>query len=373
MSRTSLYIPLFILAAFSVVFLLHYFIYFSVVHLLSLTAIRRKVVLGVALFLLPASFIVASILTHRGVNSFSRALYFCSSLWLGVGLTLAFFFALAWAAWGAAHWIPHSPSRALFGWTALALTCVCTAYGVWNAGHLTTRHIAVHLKNLPHDWQEKTVVQISDVHLGAIRGAEFLEEIVERANAENPSAVFITGDLFDGSDGRLEDFVAPLRKLHAPRGIFFVTGNHEVYLGVERTVAALGATPVKILNDEMVTVEGLQIIGISYPSRGFSKDVASAIGKLPDFHPQLPSILLYHNPSQVEQARAAGIDLQLAGHTHHGQIFPMQIFTRMIFGKYYYGLHAEGDYTMYTTSGAGTWGPTMRTGNHPEIVSVRLE
>ena len=97
------------------------------------------------------------------------------------------------------------------------------------------------------------------------------------------------------------------------------------------------------------------------------------MAKVPGFNPALPSILLYHSPSQIAQAKAAGISLQLSGHVHQGQIFPLQFITWLIFGRYYHGLHREGDYSLYTSSGTGTWGPTLRTGNHPEIVVIQLE
>jgi hypothetical protein len=120
-------------------------------------------------------------------------------------------------------------------------------------------------------------------------------------------------------------------------------------------------------------IDGLQVIGISYPERGHKLDFAEKMAKLPGFNPALPSILLYHSPTQVAEAKAAGISLQLSGHVHQGQIFPLQLVTRQIFGRYYHGLHREGDYTLYTTSGTGLWGPTMRTGNYPEIAVIRLE
>ena len=123
----------------------------------------------------------------------------------------------------------------------------------------------------------------------------------------------------------------------------------------------------------MVVVNGLQIVGISYPERGFSKDLAEVTRKISGFNPRVPSILLYHNPTQIAQAKALGISLQLSGHTHKGQIFPIQFISRLIYKKYYNGLHVEGDYTIYTSSGAGTWGPTMRAGNHPEIAVIHLE
>jgi predicted MPP superfamily phosphohydrolase len=366
-------ILVFFVIALSILYFSHYFLYLSFVHFFSVSTTGRKIMLAVILFLLPTSFIAAEIFARRTTNRAFTFLFFSSTLWLGVGLTLMVFFALAWAAWGAMKVVAHSPGPAVFGWAAVALACLYSAYGVWNAYHPRTEEFTVKVKGLPPDWHGKKIVQISDVHLGHILDASFLQDIVEKSNAQQPDIVFITGDLFDGSDGQLDDLVRPLNGLKAPLGIYFVTGNHETYLGVDRAYAALRKTPVRILDDEMLLIDGLQIIGISYPQRGFSKDIAGVIQKLPGFNPHKPSLLLYHNPTGVAQAKEAGINLQLSGHTHHGQIFPIQIISRLVYGKYYNGLHIEGDYTIYTSSGAGTWGPTMRTGNHPEIAVIRLE
>ena len=366
-------ILLFFVIALSILYFSHYFLYLSFTHFFSVNALGRKMALAAILFLLPTSFIAVEVFGRRSANPVFTFLFFSSTLWLGVGLTLMFFFALAWVAWGVTKVAAHSPGPAAFGVAAVALACLYSAYGVWNAYHPRTEVITVKIKNLPPDWRGKKIVQISDVHLGHILGASFLQEIVEQANAQQPDIVFITGDLFDGADGHLDDLVRPLESLKAPLGTYFITGNHETYLGVDRAYAALKTTPVRILDDEMVVIDGLQIIGISYPQRAFSKDIAAVIHKLPAFNPSQPSLLLYHNPSGVQQAKEAGIGLQLSGHTHQGQIFPIQIISRLVYGKYYHGLHVEGDYTIYTTSGAGTWGPTMRTGNHPEIAVLRLE
>jgi predicted MPP superfamily phosphohydrolase len=368
----SVFIPFF-LVALSILFLSHYFIYFSIVHFFSVTSSARKATLAVILFLLPASFIASMMLRHRSDSLIPTVLYFGTSLWLGVGLTLMIFFAFAWTARGVTLLFTHSPSPALFGGAAVALACLYSGYGVWNAYHPRTEEVRVSLRNLPPEWRGRRVVQLTDVHLGRVLGTEFLSRLVTMSNAEKPSMVFITGDLFDGQDGRLDELVAPLNRLQAPLGIYFVTGNHETYLGTERAYAALQKTPVRILRDEMVVVDGLQIIGVSYPERGASKDLGEAVRNIPGFDPGKPSVLLYHNPTQVDRAKAAGIDLQLSGHTHHGQIFPIQFISRLIYGKYYNGLHVEGPYTIYTSSGAGTWGPTMRTGNHPEITVIRFD
>jgi len=311
-------------------------------------------------------------LAHWNDSLLSRVLYFCSSLWLGVGLTLLTAFGFVWVVWGVTTVLGRSPSPVWFGLAAVGLTVLYSAYGVTNAYHPRIENCEVRIKNLPSGWQGKRLVQLSDVHLGRILGADFLSRAVDKVNAQNPAMVLITGDLFDGAHGNLEELVAPLKRLVAPQGIYFVTGNHETYLGVQHAFAALRTTPVRVLADKCVVVDGLQVVGISYPERGQSLGFVERMAKLPDFNPAQPSILLYHSPTQVAEAKAAGINLQLSGHVHQGQIFPLQFITWLIFGKYYHGLHTEGDYTLYTSSGTGVWGPTMRTGNHPEIVVIQL-
>jgi hypothetical protein len=366
-------IPLFILIALSIFFFSHYFIYFSLTHFFSIVAPERRAALAAILFVLPTSFIASSILAHRTDNLFIRVLYFCSGLWLGVGLTLIFTFALAWGAWGTAKLWKRSPDPASLGWAAVGLACLYSAYGVWNAYHPRAHNLTVRIKNLPPAWRGRRVAQLSDAHLGCILRDGFASRLVTMVNAANPDLVVITGDLFDGSDGNLARLVAPLNALRAPLGVYFVTGNHETYTGVARAYAALRTTPVRILANQMVVIDGLQLIGISYPELGHSLDLTQAIAKLPGFSPALPSLLLYHSPTHIVEAKAAGVGLQLSGHAHQGQIFPIQFISRLVYGRYYYGLHVEGDYTLYASSGAGTWGPTMRTGNHPEIAVIRLE
>ncbi len=341
----------------------HYFIYFSIVRFFDVASGGRRAVLALVLFLPPVSFVFA----RQADTSIPRALYFCSGLWVGVAVTLMTFFVIAWATWGAVKFVTHSPSPAVFGWVAVGLAGVYSGYGVWNAYHPRVKDVAVRIRNLPPDWHGKKVVHLSDVHLGRILGVAFLRGIVEKINAENPSIVFITGDFVEGRDGRPEELVRPLDDITAPLGIYCVTGNHD------RGLAVVKQTRARILRDEMVVINGLQIVGVSYARRGFSKNVGELIPRLPGYNPQIPSVLLHHSPTEVEQAKAAGINLQLSGHTHKGQIFPIQFISRMMYGKYYNGLHIEGDYAIHTSSGAGTWGPTMRTGNHPEIAVIHLE
>lgn len=126
----------------------------------------------------------------------------------------------------------------------------------------------------------------------------------------------IAGDLFDGMDGKLEHLLDPLNQITAPHGIFYADGNHETYLGAERAFRALGHTKTRILRDEIVDVDGLDIIGLEYPEVGETIDVSKKVLSLPGYNRDRPSILIFHTPFQIESIAQTGVDLELCGHTH---------------------------------------------------------
>ncbi len=361
-----------LLVALSILFIWHYFLYFSTTHFFGINSKPARRLLALLYALLPAGFFASEILERRIQNDASRAMATAFTLWLGVGLGLLLAFLAAWIGWGIAQWHNPRPAKIYFGVAALLFAGAYSAYGVWNARHPRLKELDIAIRDLPAAWQSRRVILISDLHLGATLGRSFLESVVSQINLQAPEAVFITGDLFDGVDGDLDDLAAPLGKIKAPRGVYYVTGNHEGFMGVERARAAVAKTQVRFLDDEVVMVDGLQIVGLNYARNGFSRDLAAALAGLNGFNPKLPSILLYHSPGQEEAVKAAGIRLQLSGHTHYGQLFPMNLITRLVYGKYYRGLHVEDDFAIYTSPGAGFWGPMMRVGNHPEITVIRL-
>ncbi len=351
----------------------HFFVYFSLVRFFSIEAANIKITLAVTLFLLGVSFILSSILAHYSENTFTKGAYFVSNLWLAVGWNLSMALILSWAAIGGLKLFNVD-----FDYKYLALfsffgAAILSGYGIWSAFHPQLKNITAEMKNLPEAWQGKKMIQLSDVHLGHIYDQHFLESVVAQVNAENPDIVVITGDLFDGMDGQLASLATPLNDIKAPQGIYFVTGNHETYLGVNNALAALQKTPVHILDNAVVNIDGMQILGMSYPARDEKINLAEAIKKVTNFQAEQPNILLYHNPAEAAHAREAGIDLQLAGHTHRGQLFPFQWITQLIYGKYAYGLTTEGDFSLYTSAGVGTWGPAMRTSGRPEILVIGFE
>jgi uncharacterized protein len=162
--------------------------------------------------------------------------------------------------------------------------------------------------------------------------------------------------------------IAPFSRIKAP--IIYILGNHETYLGVDKVERVIRKTKIKLLRDQIVEIGGLQIIGIDYPPREQSKNLEPVLETMDKGK---PTILLFHRPSQVETARRYPIALQLSGHCHNGQMYPMQIFNYLAFKGLSHGLHQFGDFTIYTTSGVGTWGPPMRIGSTAEIVIITLQ
>lgn len=351
----------------------HAIVYVSFIHFFSITDITHRYILAIILIFLAASFFLSSAIAHFFENSFTRVYYFLSGFWLGFLVNIILAFTVLWLIFWASQYTYPDLDKSILGAIFLGVAFLLSAYGVWNAIHPVIKNISVHIPNLPEEWKGKTIVQLSDVHLGHVYQADFLKGIVEKVNALHPKIVVITGDLFDGMDGHLESLVQPLNDIEAEDGVFFVTGNHETYLGVEKAFAILGGTKVTIMKDEVRGVDGLQLIGISFPSRGEKKDIISTLGSLRDRYLGQPNVLLYHAPEKIEEIAKSGVDLMLSGHTHQGQQFPFKYITHMVHKGYDYGLYRAKDFTLYVSSGVGTWGPTMRIGTQSEIVAITVE
>jgi hypothetical protein len=320
---------------------------------------------------LSLSFIIASLLAHYYHNFLVVWLYTLSSFWIGWLLYLLAGSALLWPARFLADKSGWDFNQPIVLAVMIILALTTAAYGVVQARQIQAKKMDVVIAGLPANWQGKTIAQISDLHVGITRGAEFISRIVDRLNALKPDLVVITGDFFDGScPVGFNDFAAPLKRLAAPYGVYFVTGNHETYTNLDNALAALDAAGVRVLRDEVVKLDGLTIIGADYPARSINKDLAPLFKRL---QPAEPNILLYHEPRYINEAKQAGIKLQLSGHTHAGQLWPIRYIDYLIYGRYYYGLHRAGDFSIYTTSGTGFWGPPLRVGTDSEIAVFRLQ
>lgn len=366
-------IIIFLLSAETILLSAHALVYVSLTRIFpALSSVQRTALFGSLLFL-SVSFIAASVLVHASESFLARGLYLFAGWWLGFLTNLILALLALWAIVLLGRAIHFAVPLPVAGMCAIALAAIVSVYGAWNAFHPEVKEITVRIKNLPEAWQGKRVVQLSDVHIGSVYRADFLRSVVDQVNAAEPEAVFITGDLFDGMDGMLGDLAQPLGDLRPSQGTYFVTGNHETYLGVDKAFAALEGTGIRILDGEAADLGGLMVVGIGYPERG---TIDSTPEKFMALKPQFaghPTILLYHAPIYVEEFARQGVSLQLSGHTHKGQQYPFNLITRLIYKGFDHGLRTIGDYSIYTTNGVGTWGPAMRVGNTPEIVVITLE
>lgn len=279
---------------------------------------------------------------------------------------------VCWVALGVLRAGGFGPDPAFIAWGCYGVAALTTLYGLINAATLRVTRATVNLPNLPSAWHGRQVALVSDIHIGNIRGPRFIRRIVARLKALDPAAVFIAGDMFDGAKVDLARSVGPWSALRPPSGTFFVTGNHDEFSDRQPYLAALESAGLRVLHNERVVVEGLQILGV----HDGETHQPAAYGKILEragIDRARASILLAHQPSRVEIPEAAGISLQLSGHTHGGQFWPWTFLVRKIYGRFAYGLSRVGGLQVYTSSGAGSWGPPMRVGTRSEIVLLRLE
>jgi hypothetical protein len=365
-------IYLFILAMISFTSAIHYFVYFSWIRFFNITNSGWRLAWLLIFFALAFGFILFSALLQQHDNWLTRPAYIVSVSWLGILATLFTLDLLGWVLVYLSRIAKFNLPTPAMAAAFFIITAAVFIYGYFNAQNIRIRNLTVPISGLPDAWQEKTVIQISDVHASVLNNKNFIDRLIAKINGARAAAVFITGDYFDSRCCHLEQYTAPLKNLQAEKGVYFVTGNHETYTGVDLTERVLAQTGVRSLNDEVVDLDGLQILGVAYPMMGEVKDWDKILSNLTS---DQPAILLYHQGGQrlAAQAAAAGVDLQLSGHFHAGQVWPFMYLSRLFYGKYYKGLHQLGDYTLYSSSGAGTWGPPIRTGNTPEIVLIKLE
>jgi uncharacterized protein len=321
---------------------------------------------------LSVSFVTASLLAFRYTNAPVRAFYRAAAVWVGLVTFLLLATISFWVIFAVARLIGldmnfHRTVDWLFGVALLA-----GFYGVFNANWTRITRTTVRLANLPEAWRGRRAALISDVHLGHVRNGGFLRRMVTKILREQPHAIFIAGDLYDGTPIDAGQAAEPLNKLAAPQGVYFVAGNHEQFGDDSKYLNAIAAAGVRVLSNEKVEVEGLQIIGVPYRNAAQSVQFASVLDGI-RLDRDRASILLTHAPDHPEIAEAAGVSLQLSGHTHLGQFIPWSWIARRIYGQFVYGLSRIGKMQVFTSSGAGTWGPPLRLGSNPEIVVLEFE
>jgi predicted MPP superfamily phosphohydrolase len=362
----------FIVIVQTILFLAHAFVYETWRAFAAPAGLPGVSTLTIIFALLSVSFVVASLLAFRYYNIFVRVFYTLAAAWLGI-LNFCFFASFAcWLPYAVArlsglHWERREIATVLF-----AAAVIAGLAGIANARWTRVKHVRVRLPNLPEAWRGRVAAFVSDMHLGPVWGYRFSKRIVTLLNRFKPDVVFMTGDVYDGTAADVQLFAKPFADFSASFGAYFVTGNHEEFSNRTKYLEALRESGVRVLEGEKVTLDGLQIMGVPYHDLATPERFGASLAHA-ELRRGVASILLVHAPNRLWEAEAAGISLQLSGHTHDGQFFPWTIVVSRIYGKFAYGLQRLGAMTVYTTCGAGTWGPPLRLGTNPEVVLIHFE
>lgn len=354
----------------------HWYVYWTLAFFWSGLGAGALEGLGSGLFALAFSFMVAALLSFRFYNPLVTTIYKIAAVWLGF-LNFIFWAAcLSWAVWLAAPLLglgaQAAAHRAAISAVLFAVALGAGGYGLANAQWIRVRRLSVKLPRLPENWRGRTALVMSDLHLGHVNGPGFCRRIVALAAGLKPEIVFLPGDVFDGSRIDSDKLAAPLGELRPPFGMYYSTGNHDEFGGAEHFAQVLTRVGIRVVDNERVTADGLHIAGVAYNDSTYPMRLRAFLEGLRLGQDQA-CILLNHVPNRLPIVEQAGVSLQLSGHTHGGQVFPFTWVTRRAFGKFTYGLQRFGALQVYTSSGAGTWGPPMRVGTHPEVVLMRFE
>ncbi|WP_219691404.1 metallophosphoesterase, partial [Streptomyces anatolicus] len=234
-----------------------------------------------------------------------------------------------------------------------------------------TRHVTVPLAKLARGAHGYRIAVVSDIHLGPILGRGFTQRVVDTINATQPDLIAVVGDLVDGSVEDLGPAAAPLAGLRARHGAYFVTGNHEYFSGAEQWVdhvRELGLRPLRNARTELPWFDLAGVDDVAGEDEGKGPDFTRALG---DRDRSRASVLLAHQPVVIHDAVEHGVDLQLSGHTHGGQLWPGNLVADLA-NPTLAGLERYGDTQLYVTRGAGAWGPPVRVGAPSDITVVEL-
>ena len=345
----------------------HFYIWWRFVHAPHLPA-PWNILATLAIILLAPGLPLTILVTRRFTRAQARPVLWVAYTWFGCAVYLLLGAALTDVATLAGT---SARTAAVAGASAVAVTI---AYGLVHARRGPfVRRVSVALPGFRAPGY--TIVQLTDVHIGWTLGADFARDVVTKVNALSPDLIVLTGDLVDGNVRELAPEVDPLRDLRARDGVYAVTGNHEYYWNADAWLAHFGSLGIRFLRNEHVairgafTLAGTDDITSHSMAAGHGEDVPRALAGR---DPTLPVILLAHHPKSLASAIAAGVDLQISGHTHGGQLLPLGWLSRL-FEPHVAGLARFGSTRLYVSEGTGFWGPPLRVGTSCEIAAITLE
>lgn len=366
-----LMIVLFVLLAQGIISAGHFFVYKMITRAVVFSPLAL-LWLKWGMVFLSFTFLFSMIMTSGPYNYFSKIFSWFSSFWLGTVLWLVIGSFLAWLIWRLAYILNFNFSLQALLLPLLLLAFLLSLYGLWNSYQINVRQVEIPLRDLPDYWLDKKVLLLADTHFGLIRSEGFARRVVEEINKQEPHIILFSGDMYDGPVIDYWAVAEPFKEVKAPLGIVFATGNHEEYRNRKEFIEAMSQAGFRVLENESLDIEGIRFLGINDSDGRNAETQAAVLEDLLFDQPKGPLILLKHDPTYPDGVDDFGIDLQVSGHTHGGQTWPITAITRLIYKERTAGLSRYGNLHIYTTTGAGTWGPPQRIGSNSELVVIKL-
>ena len=339
-----------------------------------------------AFLLLSISFIAGRMLERVTLSWLSSTLVLLGSFWLAA-MVYFLLFAFAIDIIRLLNFIvPFFPSfltvnpertKEITSFAIIVVVLVIVLGGYINARTPIIKTLELSISKNGRTIKSLNIAVASDIHLGTIVCKSKLERIVQHINSLNPDLVLLPGDVVDEDIGPVirNNLGETLRKIRSKYGVFAITGNHEYIGGVEPACKYLAEHGITMLRDTWVKIgDSLYVVGREDISiRGFTGKTRKPLSELmAEVDKSYPVILMDHQPFRLAEAEANGVDLQLSGHTHHGQLWPFNFITKKVY-ELSWGYKKKGSTHYYVSCGVGTWGPPIRTGNRPEIINIKLQ
>lgn len=363
----------------------NYYIFIHGWHALPEESTIRYYYLGVYIFLV-LSFIGARLLDNLVPNIISDFLGWVGSIWMGAMLYFFIIILLLDIIRVINHffsiypvWVTNNydSTKIYLLISSICVVAVILIYGFINARFPATREISIKIEKKSDKLKSVHVAFATDIHLGNMLGRHFFENIVDKLNSLNPDIIILGGDIFDEKLHRvISDGMGDLfEKLHAPMGVYAVTGNHEYFGGVEEAVNFMRQHGIKVLRDTSILIDSsFYLIGREDKQRNMMTDNRrkSLSELLKTCDSNKPIIVLDHQPGSIKESVSNNIDIQLSGHTHNGQLWPISLITSLVY-EISSGYGRFDNTQIYVSNGVGTWGPPFRIGHRPEIVDLVVE
>lgn len=370
----------FLIIVLSVYTLVNYYIYITGLHALPGS---YKAIYSIAYLFLFSAYIIGRFLERKFLNSFSVFFVWVGSFWLGAMvyyLLFVLFIDLIRLLNLLLGFLPESFFLAeykLIFFLIVNIAVISIVFlGYVNASSPVIKKLDLNINKKAGKIKSLKIAMASDLHLGTIINRKRLSKIVNKINSINPDIILLPGDVVDEDIGPVikQNAGELLRTLKAKYGIFAITGNHEYIGGAKAACNYLTEHGIKELRDSTILIEdSFYIVGREdRASKGFAGILRKPLNMLLEgVNKELPVILMDHQPVHLEDAEKNGIDLQLSGHTHHGQLWPFNFITKKIY-EVSMGYKQKGNTHYYVSCGVGSWGPPIRTGNRPEILMINL-